>query len=152
MDVTDKIRELAEASLKDEGHFIVDVLYFSKHRPAKLMVIVDGDKGVNIDACADISRELSKKMDELNLLENAYLLEVTTPGVDHPLKLKRQYVKNVGRQFKVHRTDKSIVQGKLERADEQGVVLEETVGKKEKKLTEIPFEQIEKAFVMVSFK
>jgi ribosome maturation factor RimP len=152
MDVAAKIKELAESALQEQGHFIVDVLYNPRQRPARLMIILDGDNGVTIDQCAELSRRLAVLLDEQNILEDAYLLEVSTPGLDHPLKLKRQYFKNVGRQFKVHLKDKSIVQGKLEEVSEDKLVVRQQVDKKETKVTEVLFEQIEKSFVMVSFK
>jgi ribosome maturation factor RimP len=158
MDVAGKIKELAESVLKetsdphDPGHFIVDVLYLERQRPAKVMVIVDGDNGVTIDVCANLSRKLAALMDERNVLDNAYVLEVSTPGVDHPLRLKRQYFKNAGRQFKVHLKDKSIVQGKLEEVSDEKLTIREAVDKKQTRLREVLFDDIEKAFVLVSFK
>lgn len=152
MDVAGKIRELAESALEEPGHFIVDVLFNERQRPARLMVILDGDNGVTIDQCADLSRRLSVLLDEQSIPDYAYLLEVSTPGLDHPLKLKRQYFKNAGRQFKIHLTDKSIVQGKLEEVSDDKLTLRQAVDKKETKVTEVAFDQIEKAFVMVSFK
>jgi len=152
MDVAGKIRELAESALTESGHFIVDVLYFERQRPAKVMVLVDGDNGVTIDACAELSRKLASLMDERNVLDNAYILEVSTPGVDHPLRMKRQYFKNAGRQFKVHLKDKSIVQGNLEQVSDEKLTISQVIDKKQTRLTEVPFDEIEKAFVMVSFK
>lgn len=161
MDVAGKIRELALKELSDlqgkelsgdQGLFIVDVLYNPRHHPARLMVILDGDNGVTIDQCAELSRKLSALLDEQNILDDAYVLEVSTPGLDHPLKLKRQYFKNKGRQFKVHLKDKSIVQGKLEEVTDDKLTLLQVIDKKETKVTELTFDQIEKAFVMVSFK
>jgi len=115
-------------------------------------VIVDGDNGVTIDACANLSRKLAALLDEQNVLDNAYVLEVTTLGVDHPLRMKRQYFKNAGRQFKVHLKDKSIVQGKLEAVSDEKLTIREVVDKKQTKLTEVLFDDIEKSFVLVSFK
>lgn len=173
MEVASKIKELAELALKelygsqeqDPGHFIVDVLYNSRQRPAKLMVIVDGDNGVTIDVCAELSRKLSNLMDERNLLDDAYLLEVSTPGLDHPLKLKRQYFKNIGRGVKVHLKDKSIVQGKLLSVADESLTVLTVLEKKELRALskqlgkdveglEVPlnFDAIEKVMVMVSFK
>jgi ribosome maturation factor RimP len=152
MDVAGKIRELAESVLQEPGHFIVDVLYFERQRPAKVMVIVDGDNGVTIDACAKLSRDLSSLLEERNIPDNAYVLEVSTPGVDHPLRMKRQYFKNAGRQFKVHLKDKSIVQGKLESVTDDKLVILQPVDKKQTRVTEVLFDEIEKAFVLVSFK
>jgi ribosome maturation factor RimP len=156
VDTATKVKELAQSKLADPAHFVVDVRFNDKQRPARLLVIVDGDNGVTIDACADLSRALSKELDDRDLIPEAYMLEVSTPGLDHPLKLKRQYIKNVGRGFKVHLLDKHIVQGRLESADDTRIVIEEQVKGAPKaaptKMTEVPYENIEKAFVMVSFK
>ena len=157
MELIEKIRDLAQATLNNESLFIVDVIYSLKQGPSKKMVvIVDGDHGVTIDDCTHISRELSKVLDDTNLIEDHYLLEVSTPGLDHPLKLKRQYKKNVGRSLKVHLKDKSIIQGKLVAADEDKITLDQEIkeGKKktEIKTGEFPYSDIEKAFVLVSFK
>lgn len=154
MEIAEKIREIAQSKLSDD-HFIVEVLYSGKKSPARLLVIVDGDKGITIDQCANLSRELSRELDETDLIAGAYTLEVSTPGLDHPLKLKRQYAKNVGRQFKVHLVDKKILQGRVVETNDEKIVVEIEVkeGKKtEIKRTDVPFTDIEKAFVMVSFK
>lgn len=157
MELTEKIRDLAQAILTNESLFIVDVIYSAKKGPSrKMMVIVDGDNGVTIDDCTHISRELSKVLDDTNLIEDdQYVLEVTTPGLDQPLKLKRQFKKNVGRSLKVHLKDKSIIQGKLMAADHDKITLDQETGegkKKEIKSRELPYGEVEKAFVLVSFK
>jgi len=157
MELIDKMRELAQSVLTDESLFIVDVIFSSKQGPSKkMLVIVDGDKGVTIDDCTSVSRQLSAILDETNLIEDEhYLLEVSTPGLDHPLKLKRQFKKNVGRSLKVHMHDKSILQGKMTAADEDKITIDQEVkeGKKiELKSREIPYSDMEKAFVLVSFK
>ncbi len=154
MDVTEKIKELAQAKLPSD-QFVVDVIYTARKAPARMLVIVDGDSGVNIDQCAELSRQLSHELDQSNLIAGAYLLEVSTPGLDHPLKFTRQYAKNKGRELKVHLVDKQIVKGKLTEVSEAGIVLEAEIKEGKKKATqkmELPFSQIEKAFVMVSFK
>jgi ribosome maturation factor RimP len=152
MDVAAKVREIADGKLAEPAHFVVTVKFLDRQRPARLIVIVDGDNGVTIDACANLSRELSKALDEQDLVPMAYTLEVSTPGLDHPLLLKRQYKKNVGRGFKVHLQNKQMVQGRLESANDEKIVIEEQVKNSVSKMTEIAYGDIEKAFVMVSFK
>ena len=155
MDLQAKVRELAQNCLIDESQFLIEVKLSTFAGPRRVMVILDGDKGVTIDSCTRVSRALSNALDESGLFDDNYTLEVTTSGLDHPLKLKRQYYKNVVRVFKVHTKDRGLVQGKLTEADDNRIVLQQEVkeGKKiEVKTIEIPFEQIEKAFVMVSFK
>lgn len=146
--------ELAEASLQNPSLFLVEIVASSRN-VSKISVIIDGDNGVTIDDCTKLSRELSEKLDEIEIEAEHYVLEVSTPGLDHPLKLNRQFRKNKGRGLKVHRNDKSIALGKLAEVDEEKIVLKEEV--KEGKITVekeivIPFSDIERAFVMVSFK
>lgn len=154
MDIKEKLTQLAEESLLNPAQFIVEVVASSRSH-SKITVIVDGDNGVNIDDCHRISKELSARLDELDFGADHYVLEVSTPGLDHPLKLKRQYQKNVGRGLKVHLTDKSIIQGKLVEVTDEAITLRQDL-KEGKKITEkdviIKFVDMERAFVMVSFK
>ncbi len=152
MDLKEKIKELTLASLSNPTHFLVDVVV-SKHKPMKFTVILDGDSGITIDDCANVSRSVNSSLE--SLIEDQYSLEISTPGLDHPLKLKRQYEKNKGRKLKVHLTNKSIVLGALQQVEEEKIVIEAELkeGRKiETKAMEIPFAEIEKAFVTVSFK
>ncbi len=154
MDIKAKLTELAEASLQNPSLFLVEVIA-STRVGAKFSIIIDGDNGVTIDDCTSLSRELSQKLDEIEIEAEHYTLEVSTPGLDHPLKLKRQFHKNKGRSLKVHRKDKSIVQGKLAEVNGEKIVLKEEV-KEGKMMIEkeviIPFDDIDRAVVMVSFK
>ena len=152
MDIAQKIEELAQLHLASPSLFIVGVS-ISKHKPMKITIALDGDAGASIDDCANLSRQLSDELEKENFIDEAYTLEVGTPGVDLPLKLKRQYKKNIGREVKVQLTDKSIVRGKLVVADEEKIEVQEPAEKKkELKTSEIPFSEIEKTIVIVSFK
>ena len=152
MEAAEEIRKIAEAKLNDPSQFIVDVIVSSKRKPQKVTVIVDGDAGVSIDHCADISREISKALDESTLLTDSYVLEVTTPGLEQPLKLHRQYKKNIGRRMKI-KTSEKIVEGKLVGVSDEGITIEAGDGKKmEKSVVELKFSEIDKSIVLVSFK
>jgi ribosome maturation factor RimP len=154
MVTNERIKELVEQSLADQDHFLVDLVVNSKSNPIKITVVLDGDKGISIDDCATLSRTFAALLDEENSLEN-YALEVTTPGLDQPLRLKRQYVKNIGREVKIQLKDKKIERGKLVESTEDTVVIEHEVkeGKqKELKKTTFTFEEIERTLVEVSFK
>lgn len=155
MEKQDRIRELAQNCLVDQSLFLVEVVVSQKPGAKRVLVILDGDNGVTIDTCAEVSRKLSAALDESSLIEDRYTLEVASPGLDHPLKLKRQYFKNRGRKMKVTLKDKKIVQGKLMEVMEESVTLEEEVKEGKKVITKsrsIAFSDIEKALVMVSFK
>ena len=155
MDLTEEIKRIAVSKLTDPSQFLVEVLVSSRKGPKKVLVIIDGDHGINIDDCASISRELSAVLDDSGLMgDDPYMLEVSTPGLDHPLKLKRQYKKNIGRKLKVKLPD-TIVEGTLTEVNEDTILLNQETGsgkKKEVKTIDIQFSEIEKAFVLVSFK
>ena len=154
MDLVDEIRKLVEENLSPDK-FVVEVLISGKKIPKRVLIIIDGDQGVTIDACADLSRVLSKAFDERAYFgEDNYLLEVSTPGLEHPLKLKRQYFKNAGRNLKVVGKT-ATVEGRLKEVADDKIVLVQETGtgkKKDIKEVEIPFSEIDKTFVTVSFK
>lgn len=153
MEIREEIIRIAESKLADPGHFVVDVVV-SLRGKHKVLVFVDGDQRITIDDCADLSRAMSEDLDRLPGLNDSYVLEVSTPGVDHPLKFSRQYAKHIGRSLKVHLRDQTI-EGKLLNVSADAIMLEQVSGsgkKKEIKETEIKFSDIEKSFVLVSFK
>lgn len=153
MQLEDDIRRLAEEVLTG-GQFLVEVRISSRKGPGKISVVIDGDEGVGIDDCAAVSRHLSDKLDGMNLPDDRYVLEVTTPGIDQPLRMQRQYRKNIGRRVKVHLQDR-IVEGVLADADETAITVSVETGKGKKKETAsetIAFADIDKTFVMISFK
>jgi ribosome maturation factor RimP len=154
MELGEEIRRIISTTLADPNQFIVDVVVTGHKGPKKVLVVIDGDQGATIDDCANLSRELSKKFDDTQLFDENYLLEVSTPGLDQPLKLKRQYFKNIGRRVKV-KLSESVAEGKLVDVNEDSIRIDQDIvtGKqKEIKTVEIPFSEIEKTFVIVSFK
>lgn len=155
MTLEQQIMDIAGSKLTDSRQFVVDVVVTARKGPKKVLVVVDGDEGVSIDDCANLSRELAKTLDETALLgEESYLLEVSTPGLDQPLKLHRQFKKNVGRKLRVKLSEKT-EEGTLLNVTEDAITLSREIGsgkKKELINIDINFSQIEKAFVLVSFK
>lgn len=158
MDLNTSITEMAASLLKEPHLFLVEVVISGNRVQKKVVVIIDGDKGANIEDCSKLSRALSAKLDEEEIIPEMYTLEVTTPGVDFPLKLKRQYKKHIGRGFKITLTDKSQIKGKLTGTGDESIEIEfeektdKKSKKKEMKTMELPFDMIDKAFVQISFK
>ncbi len=148
MTIAGKIKSIVEGFI-NEDFFVVDILLKGKKAGQKLIILIDGDNGVPIDRCVAISRFLSTKLDELNIMEGSYQLEVSSPGLDHPIKLKRQFVKNQGRTIRVE-TESEEVTGKLIEVND--LLTLEVQEKKHVNKIEIPFNQIIKANVLVSFK
>lgn len=154
MDLVEEIRNVTERNLSPDK-FLVDLLISGKKIPKRVLVIIDGDQGVTIDDCAALSRALSVEIDERAFFgDENYILEVSTPGVDQPLKLKRQFRKNTERKLKV-KLREGEEEGKLKEVTDDYIVLMQEIGtgkKKSLREVEIPFTEIEKAFVLVSFK
>ena len=154
MEIVEEIKGVIATKLTDPSQFIVDVLILGHKGPKKVLIIIDSDKGITIEDCATLSRELSKWFDESQLLDESYMLEVSTPGLDQPLKLKRQYVKNIGRKVKVVLSERTL-EGKLVEVTEESIKIEQEIGlgkQKETRPTDISFSEIEKTFVLISFK
>lgn len=151
-----RVTELAEeklAEIERPDLFVVSV----KMQPnGKLTILLDGDQGAGIDACAQVSRYVGHILEEENAIENAYTLEVSSPGIDMPLQLHRQFIKNIGRQVAVKQADGAKKEGKLIAADDEAITIIEKIKIKGKKAEEvetiIPFDQLEETKVLISFK
>lgn len=126
------------------------------HSNGKLIILVDGDQGVAIQDCAAISRHVGFHLEEENTIDAAYNLEVSSPGIDTPLSLFRQYQKNVGRSLAVKLKDGSRLEGKLIKAEAGQVLIEEIKKEKGKKAQtverELAFDNIAESKVLISFK
>jgi ribosome maturation factor RimP len=161
MDLKAKIEELIGQYLDNPALFLVEVQIGGSPHMRKIMVILDGEPAVTIDECASISRRLGHELEESNIIDSPYLLEVGSPGLDQPLKLRRQYEKNIGRKLSVMLADNKIKTGKLEQVNPDSISIQaeekeiKSNGKPGKKIlfipVEIPFSDIKKANVVVSF-
>ncbi len=155
MDLKQHIAELAQGFLPDATYYLVEVIIKGSDAKQKVLVLVDGDNGVNIDVCASISRQIGHNLEENETIDKAYTLEVSSPGIDHPLLLTRQYQSRVGKRLKITLTSGDEVLGKLLKVSEDSIkLLKETKkGKKtETEEIELIFNDIEKSFVLISFK
>lgn len=128
--------------------FLVDALLQGNGPNKRLIILIDGDSGVTIDDCAEVSRKFSKTFDGISQLEH-YLLEVSSVGVDRPLSLHRQYKKNVGRNIRVIDIEDKKIEGTLSAVSEREIVLELS-GSSDSRTIDI--ENIKKAKVLISFK
>jgi ribosome maturation factor RimP len=122
------VRNLME---EDPACFLVEI----KIKPTNnVKVFLDGDQGITIEKCIALNRALYKKMEEAALYPNGdFSLEVSSPGLDEPLKLFRQYKKNVGRPVEVLLKDGLKITGKMIDVQETSIIVEETKGKNKKK-------------------
>jgi ribosome maturation factor RimP len=112
----------------DPGYFLVEVRIAPGNN---IQVFVDGDNGITIDKCVALNRSLYKLLEESATFSGAdFSLEVSSPGLDEPLKLLRQFQKNLGRHVEVVLKDGTKKEGKLEAATDNGIVVEEKIGRK----------------------
>lgn len=160
--VTDRVVELVEEKIADRPDlFLVEVRMPS---PGKLLVLVDGDQGISIDDCVMISRHVGYHLEEENIIEHAYNLEVSSPGVDVPLTSRRQYTKNVGRSLQITFVGEDVNEltreGELLEVQEDqirlnAVIKNKNLPKGRKPKTEeltVPFDKIVTTKVLISFK
>jgi|SRR5215217_4464060 len=154
MQVEKRVKELIEEKIADRPElFLVDIKMLPNN---KLIIHVDGDEGINIQDCAAISRHVGFHLEEENTIEKAYNLEVSSPGIGEPLKLKRQYDKNIGREVSVKLEGGEMKEGKLLAVTETGITIEAKIKEKGKKAelveTGIDFDKITETKVLISFK
>ena len=147
--VEHKVEALISA---EPGLFLVEV----KIKPTNnIKVFIDGDQGVSIEKLVQYNRRLYKEIEESNMYPNGdFSLEVSSPGLDEPLKLFRQYVKNIGRFVEVNDKEEAKKEGKLISATATEIVIEETKGKGKKMETvqhTIPFENIKTTKIQIKF-
>ena len=142
---------MANALLQsDPGYFLVEVRILPVNN---IQLFIDGDQGITIDKCVALNRSLYKQLEESPLFAGAdFSLEVSSPGLDEPLKLPRQFKKNLGRHVEVVLKDGTKKEGKLESATDQGIVVEEKIGKKKEVLQHnFLFENIKTTKIQVVF-
>ncbi|GAA3914427.1 ribosome maturation factor [Chitinophaga oryziterrae] len=145
------IRDLAAEMLAPyPEYFVVDV----RIKPTNnIKLFVDGDNGVPVEKLVAFNRNLYPRLEGANLFpDNDFSLEVSSPGLDEPLKLNRQYLKNIGRKVAVTFLDNTEKEGTLLAATEEKITIEETVGKKKEKVTtEINLSEIKHTMVCIVF-
>ena len=115
----------------DPENFLVEV----KIRPGNnIKIFVDSDRGMSIDKLAQYNRRLYRQIEESGLFpNNDFSLEISSPGLDEPLRLSRQYLKNIGRYVEVLLKNGIKKEGKLISATDKDIVIEEEKGNKKKK-------------------
>jgi ribosome maturation factor RimP len=124
----ESIREMIGEILRPESdYFLVDLRIKPIHN---VKVFLDGDSGITIEKCVQVNRKLYKKIEESAIFPAGdFSLEVSSAGLDEPLKSLRQYKKNIGRLVEVQFLDGSQKEGVLTGVNEEGIVLEVSKGK-----------------------
>lgn len=143
--IEEKVKEI----LGEGDLFLVDVKVSKNNN---INIFIDGDNGVKIQDCIDLSKALEECLDRET---EDFELNVASFGLEEPLKMQRQYVKNIGRSLQVDTEEESIT-GKLVEANEETFTIE--LKSKKKKVTETDnkktysYTEIKSAKVVISFK
>ncbi|WP_026450835.1 ribosome assembly cofactor RimP [Aequorivita capsosiphonis] len=151
----EKVAQLLKNALdKNKSLFLIDLTISEDNQ---IRVILDGDKGVTVEDCMAVSREIEHNLDRE---EYDFSLEVMSSGVSEPLTLPRQYKKNIGRTLKVKTTKEEKIEGELIAANDESCTLTwsarepKPVGKGKvtvQKEAVLPYKDIMEAKVMITF-
>ena len=126
--------------------FLVDLIVKGVSGKQFVLVLIDSEVGLSIEMCSLISRKLLSKIEEKSLIEGAFNLEVSSPGIDRPISLPRQFKKNIGRKLEIETLDGETFEGKLKKIEDQKIALYL------RERVEIIFlDKIKKAKVLISF-
>jgi ribosome maturation factor RimP len=141
-----------EFTAKSETVFPVETKISSAN---DIKVFLDADDGITIQKCTAVNKALYNFIEEKRLFSDGnFSLEVSSPGVDEPLKLLRQYVKNIGRKIEVLMNDGGKAEGTLTNVTDDEIMIEEKTGKGNKitiKTSTISFNQIKHTTVLITF-
>ena len=140
MELKEQIGEWLKPLLEERNLFLVDVRTAGK---AKIEVFVDGDTGITISQCAEISRFLEQHLDGSGLVSDSYTLDVSSPGMDNPLRVPRQYKKRIGRTLHIILTDGREIEAELIMAEDEKIKLRE-IAKPEKKKKKGPKTEVKR--------
>ncbi|MEM7007606.1 MAG: ribosome maturation factor RimP [Thermodesulfobacteriota bacterium] len=148
--IISNIKELLEPILYEKNLELFDIEFKGQSRKGVLRIFIDKEGGVNIDDCAQISRELGALLDVHEVIPGSYTLEISSPGLTRPLRKPSDYIRFKGKTIKLKTneeiSDKNVFTGKiLDFVDE--VLSIET----QEANYSIPYEKIEKANLEIDF-
>ncbi len=155
MDLGKEISRLAEKFIDNDEIFLVEVDIKGKPGNLKIQVFIDGDQYVNVDECSKISRKISNELEERDIIEGRYIIEVSSPGVDNPLKLIRQFPKHIGRELEIITKENKKYQGELLKVLDEEIEISIKSSKIKKELgsqsLKLPINEIGKSTVVLRF-
>lgn len=149
--IAKRITDLVEPILDEVGYELVDVEYLSKYGKWVLRVFIDKEGGITIDDCVQVSEELGDLIDIKEIIEREYVLEVSSPGLNRPLKKEKDFSRAIDRKIKVTTTaplnGRRNFKGYLKAFRDRNLYLEVN-GEQ----VILPWEEIDKANIVYEFK
>lgn len=148
--IRDQVFNIASPVVEDIGFELVDVEYLSASGRWVLRLYIDREGGITIDDCVSISRELGDLLDVKDIITHEYMLEVSSPGLDRPLRREKDFIKVIGEKIKCKMKNpvdgRKKFSGRLKDFNEGTLFLEI-----ENELFELSFFDIEKANLVYEF-
>jgi len=125
--ISEIVKSIAKPVAEGLGLELVDVEFVREGKDWYLRVYIDKDGGVTLDDCEAVSKPLSDKLDEIDPIPQAYMLEVSSPGVERPFKTDRDYEKAIGEyvRIKLYKAvnGRKKIEGILEKYDGESVTI-----------------------------
>jgi ribosome maturation factor RimP len=145
-----QVIELLGEEFARAGYEIEDVVIDTRARPPRITVIADGETALDLDTIAALSRSASSLLDGVDGIQDHYLLEVSSPGVERPLTSEKHFRRARGRRVELALSDGSQLTGRVgyTRGDAVALVVREG---RDWAVREIPLVEIVKAVVQVEF-
>ena len=145
-----QVIELLDGEFARAGYEIEDVVIDQRSQPPRITVIADGDTALDLDTVAELSRSASNLLDAQRDIGGAYVLEVSSPGVDRPLTSEKHFRRARGRKVELALTDGSQITGRVGEIRD-GTVNVVVRNGRDWTLRPIPFDEVVKAVVQVEF-
>ena len=141
----DKISEIIGPVLQEENVELVEVIFKREAGKQVLRLLVDKEGGIQMADCVRLNERISQVLDEADIIKESYVVEVDSPGIDRPFKVKRDYERAIGRPVRVTLSerilDKKEYIARLEEVSDTGIKIDV----KKKGIIEVPFEKIVRA-------
>ena len=147
--LNENIKQLASEKAEENGFFLIDCIVRGNNTNRIIEIYVDGEKNVSADDCAKLSNDIDLQLENIQDIGSSYRLDVSSPGVDRPLKFLKQYPKHINRYFEVaYKTgdEEKKMTAKLVRIEEDDLIF---LFNKDEVI--INFNNLKKAKVLVSF-
>lgn len=148
--IEEKISKLCEEVATESGYFVIAIQFRGQKSQKIIELFIDGEKNLTIADCASISRLINEKIEAEHLIESSYRLDVSSPGVERPLKFFQQYKKHVGRKFEIEYSGEAGTVNKLT-AQLNRIEDDVLIFTNKKDEIKIQFSNIIKAQVLISF-
>ena len=150
MGIKSLISTIIEAELKATESFLVGI--DTNQNETDIKFFIDSNDGVSIQLCSQISRKVSRILNEEYTDDEPIRYEISSPGAEQPLVDIRQYPKHIGRELEVILQSEEIITGELMGVSDKNIVILVPISKHEKEEKTIVFDDINKSTVKISFK